>query len=77
MSQLAFAGRQPTRNLAQALRVTRLTEQHGDHLRPTAEAARMMLGLVFLDLGLKRQARDKLQNLTENAAYSIHGGVSV
>jgi hypothetical protein len=34
----------------------------------------MTLGLVFLNLGLKRQAQNELQNLAEYAAYSIHGG---
>src|SRR6516165_4167507 len=51
-----------------------LAEQHGDELGPTAKAARVALGLMLLDPGLKLQARDELQNLAEDARYSIHGG---
>src|SRR6516165_9925591 len=51
-----------------------LAEQHGDELGPTAKAALVALGLMLLDPGLKLQARDELQNLAEDARYSIHGG---
>jgi hypothetical protein len=61
MPQLAFAGRKPARDLAQALRVAQLAEQHRDQLRPTAEAARMTLGFMLLDPGLKLQTREELQ----------------
>src|SRR3954471_20332538 len=74
MPQFALASGQPTGDFAQALGVAQLAEQHGDQLGPTAEAARMALGLMFVDLGLKLQAWDELQNLAENTAYSIHGG---
>src|ERR1035438_7752527 len=32
---------------------------------------------MFAHGRLKLQTRDQLQNLTENAAYSVHGGISV
>jgi hypothetical protein len=74
MPQFALAGRQPPSDFAQALRMAQLAEQHGDHLRPTAETAGMPFGLMFPNLGLESQMWDELQYLAENAAYSIHGG---
>jgi hypothetical protein len=72
--QLSFAGGQPTRDFAQALGVAQLAEQHRDQLGPTVETAGMALGLVLPNFGLERQTRNELQNLAENARYSIHGG---
>src|SRR5215472_8087119 len=74
MPQFPFAGGQTARDFAQALRMSELAEQHGDQLGPTAEAAGMPFGFMLPDFGLERQARDELQDLAENAAYSIHGG---
>jgi hypothetical protein len=50
-----------------------LAERHSHPLAPAGEAARMALGLVILNRALEFQARDQLQQLGENAAYSIHG----
>jgi hypothetical protein len=55
------------------LRVTQLAEHHCAELVPTAESVLSVLSL--LNGGFELQARNELQNLTENAAYSIHGGV--
>src|SRR6516225_9845649 len=74
MPQFPFAGGQTARDFAQALRMSELAEQHGDQLGPTAETAGMPFGFMLPDFGLERQARDELQDLAENAAYSIHGG---
>src|SRR5215831_11789047 len=74
MPQFPFAGGQTPRDFAQALRMSELAEQHGDQLGPAAEAAGMPFGFMLPDFGLERQARDELQDLAENAAYSIHGG---
>jgi hypothetical protein len=52
-----------------------LAEHHRDKLIPTAESASVALGPVLLDGGFKLEAGDKLQNLAENTAYFIHGGV--
>ena len=73
MPQLAFTGRQSAANFAQRLGASQLAEQHGDELSPTAEAARMPFGFVLPDRGFKAGARNKLENLRENAAYSVQG----
>ena len=70
MTQLSLACRQPTGNLAQALRVTQLAEQHRDHLRPTGKTACVPLGFVPLYRSLKLKARNQLQNLTEYPALA-------
>jgi hypothetical protein len=54
--------------------LTQLTEQHGHELAPTGKTAPMALRLMRLDGGFKLDARKQLQPLTENTAYSIHGG---
>src|SRR5215469_4341795 len=74
MPQFPFAGGQTPRDFAQALRMSELAEQHGDQLGPAAEAAGMPFSFMLPDFGLERQARDELQDLAENTAYSIHGG---
>jgi hypothetical protein len=51
-----------------------MAEQHRHQLRPASEAARMTLGLVIPYRSGKLSSRDELQQLRENAAYSIHGG---
>jgi hypothetical protein len=53
-----------------------LTQQHGNQLPPTGEAARMPLRLMLLYLCFKPVPWDQLQDLTEDAAYSFHGEVS-
>src|SRR5665213_781136 len=77
MPQFAFAGRQPARDLAQTLRVTQLAKHHRDHLGPVRKASRVPLGLMILYRNLKLLPRNQRQDLTEYAAYSIHGGNSV
>ena len=74
MPELAFAGSQAATNLAQGLRAAQMAEQHGHKLAPTTEPAGVALGFVLADCGLKLDSRKQLQPLTENAAYSIHGG---
>jgi hypothetical protein len=53
---------------------TQLTEQHGHDLASTGKPAHVALCLMLLDGGFKLDARKQLQQLTENTAYSIHGG---
>src|SRR5579863_4771427 len=68
----AFAGRQPTANLAQRLRPPQVAEQHGHELPPATKPAGMALGPVLDDCPLG--AGKQLQHLAENARYSHHGG---
>jgi hypothetical protein len=49
------------RNFSQRLRVSQLAEQHRNELRPTAEASRVPLCLVFRYRSVKLSARDELQ----------------
>jgi hypothetical protein len=53
-----------------------LAKKHGDELAPASEAARVPLGSVPPHQLLEFQARKKMEDLRENAAYSVHGGVS-
>src|SRR5882672_3250333 len=77
MAQLSLTRRQPAGDLAQALGVAQLAKQHGDHLRPTGKASGVPLGLVLLHGRFKLHSWNQLQNLTENTAYSIQGGISL
>jgi hypothetical protein len=51
-----------------------LAEKHSHELAPTGKAASVALGFVLANCSLKLDSRKQLQQLTENAAYSIHGG---
>jgi hypothetical protein len=53
---------------------TQLAEQHGHELAPTSKAAGVAFSFMLPDCGLELHAGKQLQQLTENAAYSIHGG---
>ena len=72
--QLTFAGGQAATNLAQRLRPSQVTEQHGHELSPATEPASMTLGPVQGDRLLELLAGKQLQHLAENAGYSYHGG---
>src|SRR5450432_2064703 len=77
MLQLSFARRQTAGDFSQALGVSQLAEHHRDELRPTGKAPSVAFGLMPAHRRLELQTRDHTQNLTENAAYSVHGGISV
>jgi len=72
--QLAFAGSQTAADLAQRLRPSQVTEQHGHELAPASKPAGMALGPMFEDGLFKLVAGKQLQHLAENARYSYHGG---
>src|ERR1700681_5067049 len=74
MLQLPFARRQAIANIPQRLRVPQLAEQHCHELSPTAKSATMPFGLMLPNRILELHPREQLQQLRENAAYSIHGG---
>ena len=76
MAQFALAGRQSPADFAQGVRLPQLAKQHGDELPPASEATPVPLGPVLLHELLEFQARKKLEKLRENAAYSVHGGIS-
>jgi len=76
MLQFAFTTRQPAANLAQRTGLPQLTKQHRDELAPAGEPASMSFGSGFANRLLKFQARKELQQLRENAAYSVQGGIS-
>src|ERR1700680_2355010 len=73
MLQLPSGGCQSLANFAQAVGATQLTEQHGHELAPTSKTASVTLSLMLVDGRFKLGARKQLPQLTENAAYSIHG----
>ena len=77
MLQLAFARAQTLGDLAQRFGLRELTEQHRHQLSPIAETARITLGLMFLHCCFEAVARDQLQNLAEDAAYSFQGEASL
>ncbi len=70
---LAFVSGYAAADLTQALGVTQLKEHYGDELIPAVEPARVALGAMLLEVGLKLEARDEQQNSAENSAYPIHG----
>jgi hypothetical protein len=72
--QLALTGRQAIANLAQGPGPAELAKQHGHKLAPAGETAGMPFGFVLLDSLLELDAWKQLEQLRENAAYSIHGG---
>ncbi len=74
MAQLAFTGRQALADFSQRTRPSQLQVHHGHELAPTGETARVPLGVMFLDGALELRSREQLEQLREDAAYSIHGG---
>src|SRR5437016_5248176 len=59
------------------MRPTQLTEQHGHELAPTGKPSCMALRRMSANRCFKLDSRKQLQQLTKNAAYSIHGGNSL
>jgi hypothetical protein len=51
-----------------------MAKQHRHKLAPATETARVPLGFVLLYCLLETLAREQLEKLRENAAYSIQGG---
>jgi hypothetical protein len=74
MFQFPFDGHQPIANLAQGLSLPQLAKQHGCKLSPAGKTTRVPLGVVLLHCLLEPLAGEQLQQLSKNAAYSIHGG---
>jgi hypothetical protein len=74
--QLAFTGSQAPTDFAQGLGLPELAKQHGHELPPTGETAGMPFGAMLTNQRFKLQTRKQLEQLRENAAYSIHGGTS-
>jgi hypothetical protein len=72
--QFAFAGGQALANLAQRLGRGQLAKHHGHKLAPTGKPSGVSLGMERLDGLLELRSRKQLEQLSENAAYSIHGG---
>jgi hypothetical protein len=74
MFQLAFGGGQSLADLSQAVGSPQLTEQHGHELAPAGKPASMDLAAMFANRRFNLYSCKQLQQLSENAAYSIHGG---
>jgi hypothetical protein len=51
-----------------------LTEQHSHELAPTGEPASVTLRFMLANCCFELYPGKQLQQLAENAAYSIHGG---
>src|SRR5205807_5731903 len=54
--------------------LSQLAKQHSCKLSPAAKTTHVPLGIVLLHCLLEPLAREQLQQLSKNAAYSIHGG---
>jgi len=74
MSQLAFTGRQSLAYFSQGSSGCELTKHHGHKLAPTGETSGMPFRTVLRNGMLKTVSWEQLEQLSENAAYSIHGG---
>jgi len=72
MRQLALAAPQSLFDLPQAVGTSQLAEQHRHELLPAAHSPRMPFGVELAHFALKVHARNKLDNLTEQAAKSVH-----
>jgi len=53
---------------------TQLAEEHSHELAPTGKATSVACSFMLADGCFKLDAGKQLQQLTENAAYSNHGG---
>jgi hypothetical protein len=53
---------------------TQLAEQHGHKLAPARKTTRVPFRFMLANGGFELHAGKQLQQLTENAAYSVHGG---
>jgi len=73
MPQAAFTGSQSLVDLAQALGLAQLAEQHGHQLAPTRETLDPPSGAVLAHQRLELTAQEPLEKLAENAGYSIQG----
>jgi hypothetical protein len=73
MPQAAFTGPQPLVDLAQALGLVRLAEQHGHELTPTSETFGPPFGAVLAQQRFELAAREPLEKLAENAGDSTQG----
>src|SRR5277367_1486235 len=70
--QFAFAALQTLFDLTQVVRTSQLAKEHRHQLRPTAYSTRMALGVQLAYFALRVRPRNKLENLTEQAAESVH-----
>ena len=70
--KLAFAALQSLLDLTQAVRPAQLTEDHRNELLPAIRSPRMPLRIVLGDQLREVTARNKLENLTEQAAKCVH-----
>ncbi len=68
MRQLAFAALKPALNLAQRMRTSQLTKQHGHQMTPAGKALGPLLSTGDLDQTLEVVARHELEHLAEHAA---------
>src|SRR5215467_14825484 len=71
---LAFNRPQPIADLPQRLGLPQLAKQHRHKLSPTIKSARVALGLMLPHGFLELDAGEEVEQLGENAAYSIQGG---
>jgi hypothetical protein len=74
MAEFAFTGCQPLAYFSQRPGGRELTKHHGHKLAPTGKTAGMPFGFMLLHSLLKLVTGEQLEQLGENAAYSIHGG---
>src|SRR5262249_29903026 len=59
-------------NLTKRIRLSQLTEQHGDELSPAGKSFSGLLGLVFPNQGSKFVAREVMQKLIEQTRDLYH-----
>ena len=74
MFQFPFDRHQAVADLPQRFRLARMAEHHSHKLTPATKTARVTLRLMLFHYSLKVLTREQLEDLRENAAYSIQGG---
>ena len=73
VTEFSLTRGQTTTDLPKAVDSAQLAEQHRDELGPAGKTPGVPLGFRVVDQLLELHARKKLENLTKDAAKSIHG----
>ena len=75
--EFAFTAGQPPTDLAQAVGLAKLTEEHGDKLTPAGKSFGSVVGTVFFHGLLELKARNQLKQLGEDTRKILHGRASL
>jgi len=75
--EFAFTAGQPPTDLAQAVGLAKLTEEHGDKLTPAGKSFGSVVGTMLFHSLFEFQSGKQLKQLREDARKSLHGQSSL